>query len=265
MTAPMTPDQSLREKVVSGIILDFCCEMHADIPVETHDALAVLIVAALTEPTHTERPDDIGDATNTRTDLAELRRLAEDAHTSGGWEAHFIERPYPAKSVPGFADFPAGAFKEWRVRTSWIHGQAKDKVSVVGLASGVGGPSVWLAEQDAAFIAAANPATVLSLLDALAAAEARAEIMETGGIIEVAIRNPSVSDYVQHWETRALAAERDRDALQARLDEAEGVLIGAMKFVDWVLSWEKIEPEAPIMSGVADARTFIASKETNNG
>lgn len=33
-------------------------------------------------------------------------------------------------------------------------------------------------------------------------------LMKTAGIIEVAARNPSVMDFVEHWEGRALAAER---------------------------------------------------------
>lgn len=32
-------------------------------------------------------------------------------------------------------------------------------------------------------------------------------LMKTAGIIEVAVRNPSVSEYMEHWEGRALKAE----------------------------------------------------------
>lgn len=41
------------------------------------------------------------------------------------------------------------------------------------------------------------------------AAELRAELhlMKTAGIIEVAVRNPSVAEYMAHWEARAEAAE----------------------------------------------------------
>jgi len=39
-----------RHKALSNLILDFCCDMHVDIPVETHDALASLILA--TQPAH---------------------------------------------------------------------------------------------------------------------------------------------------------------------------------------------------------------------
>lgn len=51
------------------------------------------------------------------------------------------------------------------------------------------------------------------------AAELRAELhlMKTAGIIEVAVRNPSVAEYMAHWEARAEAAE-------ALLKEARKVL-----------------------------------------
>ena len=41
----------------------------------------------------------------------------------------------------------------------------------------------------------------------LAKAEEELHMMKTAGIIEVAVRNPSVADYMQHWEARAEAAE----------------------------------------------------------
>lgn len=32
-------------------------------------------------------------------------------------------------------------------------------------------------------------------------------LVKTAGIIEIAVRNPSVADYMDHWEGRALKAE----------------------------------------------------------
>jgi hypothetical protein len=52
--------------------------------------------------------------------------------------------------------------------------------------------------------------------------------MKTAGIIEVAIRNPSVSDYMQHWQARAEAAEAqlaERDAAIAAAYEAAAGLV----------------------------------------
>ena len=37
--------------------------------------------------------------------------------------------------------------------------------------------------------------------------EAELHLMKTAGIIEVAIRNPNVSEYMAHWERRAEGAE----------------------------------------------------------
>lgn len=54
------------------------------------------------------------------------------------------------------------------------------------------------------------------------AAELRAELhlMKTAGIIEVAVRNPSVADYMAHWEGRALAAEARTQAAEQRVKDA---------------------------------------------
>jgi chromosome segregation ATPase len=56
----------------------------------------------------------------------------------------------------------------------------------------------------------------------LADVEAELRMMKTAGIIEVAVRNPSVSEYMAHWENRAEAAE-------ARIEELEHKLAKAMK------------------------------------
>lgn len=37
--------------------------------------------------------------------------------------------------------------------------------------------------------------------------EAELHLMKTSGIVEVAVRNPSVMEYMQHWEGRAETAE----------------------------------------------------------
>lgn len=40
----------------------------------------------------------------------------------------------------------------------------------------------------------------------------------SSGIVEIAVRNPSVSEYMEHWEGRTLRAEADRDRLRAALE-----------------------------------------------
>ena len=54
--------------------------------------------------------------------------------------------------------------------------------------------------------------TLDSERDANAILTEELDLMKTAGIIELAIRNPSVSEYMHHWERRAEAAE-------ARIDE----------------------------------------------
>ncbi|MGV8955024.1 MAG: hypothetical protein ACOH2M_28260 [Cypionkella sp.] len=41
---------------------------------------------------------------------------------------------------------------------------------------------------------------------------AELDMMKTAGIIEVAVRNPSVADFMQHWDGRTEKAERDAHA-----------------------------------------------------
>jgi hypothetical protein len=46
--------------------------------------------------------------------------------------------------------------------------------------------------------------------------EAELHTMKTSGVIEVAVRNPSVSEYMAHWEGRAEKAEARVAALEAK-------------------------------------------------
>lgn len=44
------------------------------------------------------------------------------------------------------------------------------------------------------------------------------DMLTKGGIIEVAVRNPSVVEYMNHWEGRALKAEAALDEARAALE-----------------------------------------------
>lgn len=55
--------------------------------------------------------------------------------------------------------------------------------------------------------------------------EAELHLMKTSGIVEVAVRNPSVMEYMQHWEGRAETAE-------AKLAKAVEALDESMYFID---------------------------------
>lgn len=50
-------------------------------------------------------------------------------------------------------------------------------------------------------------------------AEAEAALLKTAGIIEVAVRNPNVSGYTDHWEGRALKAEAAEKVLREGIAE----------------------------------------------
>ena len=53
--------------------------------------------------------------------------------------------------------------------------------------------------------------------------QAELDMLTKAGIIEVAIRNPSVAEYMRHWEGRAEQAEARVTALQSQLEaEREG-------------------------------------------
>lgn len=43
----------------------------------------------------------------------------------------------------------------------------------------------------------------------------------TWGIIEVAIRNPNVAEYMAHWEARTQKAEAENEALRTKLETVE--------------------------------------------
>lgn len=46
---------------------------------------------------------------------------------------------------------------------------------------------------------------------------------ESWGIVEIAVRNQNVSDYVEHWEGRTLAAESREAKLKQELEEVKGL------------------------------------------
>jgi hypothetical protein len=62
----------------------------------------------------------------------------------------------------------------------------------------------------------ASPAPVDAKVAALVELEAELRTMKTAGIIEVAVRNPNVAEYMRHWEGRAEAAEAALAALDVQ-------------------------------------------------
>lgn len=100
------------------------------------------------------------------------------------------------------------------------------------------------------------------------AAELRAELhlMKTAGIIEVAVRNPSVADYMAHWEGRATAAEaaltalrEDNEHMKKALDEKE---IASGLTSDWNLWRYWAEQALSAISICHDAEVRATAAET---
>lgn len=57
------------------------------------------------------------------------------------------------------------------------------------------------------------------------------ERLKTSGIAEVAAHNPSVMDWIHHWEGRTLKAEAENEKLRAALREAYEVYAGSDGFI----------------------------------
>lgn len=60
-----------------------------------------------------------------------------------------------------------------------------------------------------------------SLRQQLSDSQAELKQWSSWGIVEIAIRNQSVSDYVKHWEGRTLVAEGKVSQLEAKLKDIE--------------------------------------------
>lgn len=61
--------------------------------------------------------------------------------------------------------------------------------------------------------------TICNLKNAAHCREAEQREWESWGIVEIAVRNQSVADYVKHWESRCLAAEASLRSAKAILQE----------------------------------------------
>jgi hypothetical protein len=72
--------------------------------------------------------------------------------------------------------------------------------------------------------ASLHPETGVSVVDDVRDLKAENKILKEGGIIEVAVRNPSVKDYCNHWEGRATKAEAENlrlsEQVKAEVDAA---------------------------------------------
>ena len=65
-------------------------------------------------------------------------------------------------------------------------------------------------------------ATIYSLEERIKELEREIEQWKTWGIVEIAVRNPNVASYVEHWEKRAIKAEKENDKLRGILAQGKG-------------------------------------------
>ncbi len=75
--------------------------------------------------------------------------------------------------------------------------------------------------------------------------EGELELMKTAGIIEVAVRNPSVKDYMEHWEERAEKAEAEVERLKDELKKGARILATIVTALQDAVPWIKstLNPE----------------------
>ena len=75
--------------------------------------------------------------------------------------------------------------------------------------------------------------------------EAENHLLKTSGIVEVAVRNPSVMEYMQHWEGRAEAAE-------AKIAKAVEIAEEALNFNSEGDDWHSINDIIATLKGQDD-------------
>lgn len=81
------------------------------------------------------------------------------------------------------------------------------------------------------------------------------EYLTNAGVIECAVRNRSVSEYMNHWEDRTLKAESQLTALRQERDEARAILIA-------IRGWDMLDCTA---DGPYWKRTIDAVLATGTG
>lgn len=122
----------------------------------------------------------------------ELKRLA-DAATPGGWAV--VEQKYPHRYM--------GHHIERMIVTAYDDGQLKSPYPIVATATGVGigdKPIYFchISEENAAYIAAANPATILALIARLEAAEAELDRLRSQEPVGETYINPKTTELKAH-------------------------------------------------------------------
>jgi len=108
----------------------------------------------------------------------------------------------------------------------------------------------WVQEPNAGrFEMFYDEATIASLTEQVEGLRHDNEMLTKGGIIEVAIRNFSVADFMNHWEGRAEAAEFKVSRLTAEVERAfrDGITYGTnVRDADPDIAWQHSRARASL-------------------
>ena len=105
---------------------------------------------------------------------------------------------------------------------------------------------------------------------------ATVEQWKTWGVIEIAVRNPNVASYIEHWEGRATTAEAENARLKAVSDEEAWTILGepvtgrgdyafmvaAKQFTNEILSSRSVPQEGQPASPYDALKTRCSKCET---
>lgn len=113
--------------------------------------------------------------------------------------------------------------------------------------------------------------SMLLATNAFLAADSELDLMKTAGIIEIAVRNPNVADWLKHWEDRATKAEARVAEFSARGENqtayAEGIrssadTVRSMRATEGVLVQRTLDMAASVLESVAKKAAHEAPAKT---
>lgn len=99
-----------------------------------------------------------------------------------------------------------------------------------------------------------EPAKAAQPMTATDRLKAEIDMLTRGGVIEVAVRNPSVAEYMAHWEGRAEKAEAKNLALATFAREA----VEAAQAIERLLT-DNTRGVSPVFNAYQIARDLLAN------
>lgn len=199
--------------------------------------------------------------------LLELERIAQQA-TPGPWCVESLGEKGDGSNVIGVAFGPDDQNAE-RPLSGWLEPFDKDgdeidyyrdeEVAACEHRNRNSGPN-------AIYIMTFDPPTVLAMIATIRAQAEEIEGWSKWGIVEIAVRNPSVMEYTKHWEGRAEAAEAELARIKsAEGCDVEGALDAYMDAPNKGLPYDSLVQQrmsAALAAGCAPLRAKLALHET---